>query len=367
MQLCRRFALAILAPEMRPPPRVLSAAALAFAMLALSPTVKAQSDADRATARALGQEGQAALESKDYATAEDRFRRADRLIHAPTLEIGLARALAGQHKFVEAQEAYNRIVREGVAPGAPAVFTKALEDAKKEVAAVSARTGSVTITVKAAGGAAVECDRGVRDVGAVNTASLGVRRAIDPGAHVLQVSADGYKPAELRFDIPEGGSTVAPISLETKAAAAGPAPGGAAPAGGDGTARVALIDASTPPDSEAPHKGLPRFLPWVAFGVGAAGLVAGGITGVLAIGKHSTLQGECTDGHCTADKQSDLDSYHSLGLISTVGFAVGGVGAAAGLVLLLTQPKGEGAPPAAQGLRVQPIVGLGTVGAVGSF
>src|SRR5258708_34860215 len=76
----------------------------------------AQSDADRATARTLGQEGEQALESKDYKTAEDRFRRADNLVHAPTLMLGLARALAPQSKYADAQEAYNRIVRAGIAP-----------------------------------------------------------------------------------------------------------------------------------------------------------------------------------------------------------------------------------------------------------
>src|SRR5277367_5346205 len=79
-----------------------------------APRALAQSDADRATARSLGQDGQSALENKDYATAEDRFRRADKMVHAPTLMLGLARSLSGEGKYVEAQEAYNRIVREGL-------------------------------------------------------------------------------------------------------------------------------------------------------------------------------------------------------------------------------------------------------------
>ena len=68
-------------------------------------------------------------------------------------------------------------------------------------------------------------------------------------------------------------------------------------------------------------------------------------------------------------KQSDVDSYHLLGTLSTVGFVVGGVGAAAGVVLLLVQPKHESVPQAAStaGLQVTPVVGLGTVGAVGRF
>src|SRR6185312_14508361 len=179
----------------------LPSCALAFALsLGVAPGVAhAQSDSDRATARALGQEGQQALDKQDYATAEDRFRRADKMVHAPTLGLGLARALAGEGKYVEAQEEYNRIVREGVPANAPDVFKRAVEDAKKEVEGVTPKVGAVTITVKAVGGGDIADPQVVLDEHPINSASLGVRRAVDPGAHVLRASADGYKPAELKF------------------------------------------------------------------------------------------------------------------------------------------------------------------------
>src|ERR1700727_347223 len=97
---------------------------------AFTPGAFAQSAADRATARELGNDGQAALDKKDYATAEDRFRRADALFHAPTLLLGYARAAAGLGKVVNASEAYNRIIREGVASGAPSAFVAAVDAAK---------------------------------------------------------------------------------------------------------------------------------------------------------------------------------------------------------------------------------------------
>src|SRR3954465_4696982 len=50
------------------------------------------SASERATARSLAQEGYAALTEKDYVAAEDRFRRANELVHAPTLVIDRARA-----------------------------------------------------------------------------------------------------------------------------------------------------------------------------------------------------------------------------------------------------------------------------------
>jgi len=320
-----------------------------------SPQARAQSDADRATARSLGQEGQQAFESKDYATAEDRFRRADKMVHAPTLVLGLARALAAESKYVEAQESYNRIIREGLPPGASDVFKHALDEAKKEVDAVTTKVGAVTITVKAAGGADIPDPQVVLDEHPINSASLGVRRAIDPGAHVLRATADGYKPGELKFSMTEGGSADEPLTLEKDLSAP---PVAAVPATTAAPAAVASTDMGPPPPSKAR-----KIAPWVAFGVGGAGLVVGGITGIVAMSKHSTLSGECKPDCSSPTAQSDLSSYHTIGAISDVGFIVAGAGAAVGVILLVTQPK---AAPTT-GLRVTPVIGLGSLGVTGSF
>src|SRR6266851_1883903 len=109
--------------------------------LAMAPATASAdaSAADRATARAMAEEGQDALSRGDYRLAEDRFGRADSLIHAPTLLLGLARAQAGLGRVVEAHEIYKRILREGAKPGSPAPFFKAVGDAAKEVDLIAAR------------------------------------------------------------------------------------------------------------------------------------------------------------------------------------------------------------------------------------
>jgi hypothetical protein len=346
--------------------------------LAAAPAL-AQSDADRATARSLGIEGQQALENKDYKTAEDRYRRADSLVHAPTLLLGLARALAGEGKYVEAQETYNRIVREGVPPTAPDPFKRALADAKREVDGVSPKIAGVTISVRSSGGGEVANPKVVLDGAPINAASLGVRRSIDPGSHVLQVSADGFKAAELHFDVAEAGSANEAVALDPdlSAAAAGPSNGAAAPAGtpSAGSAGPAAGASMTVVPSSGGGGGARGVLPWVAFGIGGAGLITGAITGGLAMGKHSDLanSGHCVGMACDDTQQSNLSSYHTVATISTVGFIVGGVGVAAGVVLLLTQPKAEtvgGAPSPHVSLQVTPVVGVvgpGSIGAIGTF
>jgi hypothetical protein len=347
----------------------LAGAALAAALFA-APAVHAQSDADRATARDLGLQGFAALDAKDFKTAEDNLRRADSLVHAPTLLLGLARALAGQHKYVEAQECYQRIIREGVAPGAPEAFRNAVESAKTEVSAVAPLLGGVTITVTVAGGGEAPTNEKVTvDGNPINVASLGIRRAIDPGPHLLKVTADGFKPAELQFNVTAGAAVDAPVTIEKDpnyvAPSAPPGPGGEPAPGGSFNGQ------NPPPGGEQPQGGgLPSWLPWAAFGVGGAGLVLGGVTGAIALGDHSSLQKACPDPN-NCNKPADINNYHAMGTVSTVGFIVGGVGAGAGLILLLTQPRSSAsmspAATPASGLHVTPVIGLGSVGAIGTF
>jgi hypothetical protein len=326
--------------------------------MSLAPEARAQSDADRATARSLGQEGQQALDNKDYVRAEDSFRRADRMVHAPTLMLGLARALAAEGKYVEAQESYNRIVREGLPPGGGEAFKRAIEDAKKEVDAVTPKVGAVTITIKGATGADVPDPQVVLDEHPINSASLGIRRAIDPGAHVLRASAAGFKPGEAKFTVTEGGAIDEPMVLEQDLSAP---PTAAVPATTPGATAAAV---SSPDTGTAQPSSARKIAPFVAFGIGGAGLVFGAITGVVAISKHSTLSDECKGGTCSGTTaQNDLSSYHTMGALSTVGFIVAGVGAAAGVVLLLTEPKS--APTT--GLHVVPTIGLGSIGAHGTF
>jgi hypothetical protein len=328
-------------------PRRLGVFALMVAT-ALPGVALAQADGDRATARALGQDAERALATKDYAKAEDEFRRADSLVHAPTLMLGLARSLAGQGKVLEAQEAYNRIVREGVAANAPAPFKQALEDAKKEVKDVEPRIGGVTITVKDAAGGAVASAKVTVDDTPLNTASLGIRRLVDPGDHLVRATADGYRAAEIHVNVPAGGSAEGAIVLE-KDASQTVAPEATAPAAVGPTASPA-----------ASSSGGVSPWPWVSFGVGAAGLGVGVVAGLIAVGKHSDLSKSCS-GSCGPAQQGELDSYHSVGTISTIGFIVAGVGAAAGVTLLLVHPRADSAPAASL------VVGPGSLAAVGRF
>jgi hypothetical protein len=328
---------------------------LALAIFAATPLAFAQTAEDRAQARALGERGAEALANHEWAKAEDLFRRGDALFHAPTLTLGLARAEVQLGKFVEAWEAYHRVILE-TPSGNNAVFTKAVQDAKAESLAVEGRRAQVTLTLTGPTEGTVTLD-GI----ALPAAAVGAGRFINPGNHTVHVEAAAYKPLDTHFQVAEGQSTSVPLVLVP----APPPPAGAVvftppPLGGPPPGSP---PAPPPPTGHASHT-----LSYISFGVGGAGLVTGVVTGVLAMSKHSSLHSSpCATGPClpgdASTFDSNLNSFHTLGTISTVGFVVAGVGAAAGTLLWFVAP---GRTEAA-GIAITPYVGLGAAGAVGRF
>jgi hypothetical protein len=298
------------------------------------------SDADRATARALASKGYEAQKRGDYAVAVDDFERADTLVHAPTLQLGLARARAGLGKLVEAQETYRRIIREGVDAGAPAAFAKAVEDARREVTDLAPRLAWVTIDVRGPSTPSV-----VLDGTLVPTAALGVKRACNPGQHTLKASAEGFAPAERIFAVDEGGDQAVSLSLKVL-------PASTAPDQATIEAAPSLPEPGTRPSSESPPTPFGTKVGIAALGVGAAGLFAGGVTGVLVLSRHASLSHICPNGHCSPGESHDLAAYHTLANVSTASTVAGACAAVTGIALLIATPKAAPATLYAGFLRV---------------
>jgi len=309
------------------------------------------SASDRATARVLADEGGEALDQKKYDVAADRFGRADALVHAPTLLLGLARAQVGLRKFVEAQENYQRIVREGVAPGAPPSFAKALADAQRELKAIAPKLAWVTISLKEPATSTVTVD-GVE----LPRAAMDVKRAVNPGSHVVAATADGYSPTSKSIELKEGESTAVALALDPAPKSEAPFAVAASPA-----VDTSLATSSAPSADAASGSSQQKTFGLVALGVGATGLIVGGVTGLMAMSRHSKLESDCPNGHCPPGGQDTIDGFRSMATVSTIAFIVGGVGAAAGGTLLLTAPR------PAQSARVDAYVGVGSVGVRGTF
>ncbi len=315
------------------------------------------SSADRATARTLAQEGYVALKDKDYSTAADRFARALALVHAPTLLRDLARAQVGLGRLVDAHETYSLIIREGVASNAPQPWVKALADAKAEIAPITPRLPWITITVTGPAHPKVTIDGAP-----IAEASLGVKRPTDPGRHEIRAMAQGYYTAKKTITVKEGESVKIAFELED-------APPDAAPKDEEETGNVSVANVVDPPWRKPVTIG--------ALALGGAGIVLGSVTGILAMTKRNQLVTDCPNGRCGVSHKGDLETYHTLGTVSTIGFVAGGVAAGAGVVLLLVKPQSlvqqqpnnqSGQTQATRSsFRWSPFVSIGSAGVEGTF
>jgi hypothetical protein len=214
-----------------------------------------------------------------------------------------------------------------------------------------------------------------RDGAELAASALGVGLPVDPGEHVLSTQAPGAPPTEIRITLRRGEKKQ--LTLEVKrppsAPAATPPPGTAPPA-----ATPALPSPEQPPPSPiapAPASQGPggqRVAAYVVGAVGLAGLVAGGVTGGLAIGKHATIKANCVDRDattavCNATGLAAASSSKPLELVSTIGFGVGIAGVGAAVVLLLTapaRPKSAPAQGASRGWIDAGVLSAGQTGAV---
>jgi len=305
---------------MQPRPIAISALLAALAATALTGSALAQSDGDRATARAMAEQAQNALDAKDFTRAQELFERATALVRAPTLELGRARSLAGMGRLVAAHEAYQRIVREGVPADASPAFAKAVEDARGEIAALARRLPSVVLRVDgpAASSAEVEID-GVR----VAAASLGAPRFVDPGSHVLRASAPGFSTSESTFTVREAESAELPIVLRA----------------------VGTIAAASPRETTTePSRSRDGVLAagFVTGGVGVAALGIAAVTGALYLGAEGDVDDHCDDaGRCDAEGIDAASSGETLGAINTVALFGGLAALGGGVALVVWAYSGE--------------------------
>ncbi|MFO0760601.1 MAG: hypothetical protein U0359_29240 [Byssovorax sp.] len=334
----------------------------ALLALSLSASAHAGEPGPQDEAERLGKEGQAALAARDFATAIDRFSRAEALGSLPHL-LGLARAQAGLGQVLLAQQTYERVLRTGSAAGAPS--TQALlADARRELDQLVAQIPTLTIDLGGAPVAELSLDGAPLPLTAV-----GQKLPVSPGKHLVRARSAGGAAASVTVTVDTGKHETLSLELSpgtpapppASPPAAPPSPPLAPPPGPRAVVSPPLPSAAGPISAD-PGAGQ-RKVAYVTFGVGGAGLLVGAITAVVAANKHSELAALCPGDRCPASAVPQIDSYHAVGTASTVTFLGGGMFAAAGAILLLTAPKaGETAKP---GASVS--VGPGSLGITGRF
>jgi hypothetical protein len=346
----------------------LNAALVALALELGTGPSWAQSDDERAGARAAAEQAVKAYAEGRWADTVDLMSRAEKLVHAPThlLYIGQAEEKLGH--LVSANETYLKVTREKLRPDAPEAFVSAQEEAKRRAEAIRGRLSQVSIVVQGASPQSpVEV---VMDGKKVPEALLGVPHPVDPGEHKFEARATTMQSGTATIQLREGGSETVVLTLQNRpeaSANSGVAATLPTTKAGDGNQPSSSDAAPTPSPSEG-SSGM-KIGGYVSLGVGVVGAGIG--TGFLIryLGKHSDANALCPNGECQASNASQIHQLDSdaktAGTVAIVGFTVGGIGLAAGVTMLLLSRPSDSRPPKTAWVR--PYVGPNSAGIYGGF
>jgi hypothetical protein len=333
-----------------------------------SASALAQTPEERAGARASARAGVEAYDAGRYAESLDRFSRAEKLVHAPTHLLYLARTNAKLGYLVRAQEAYQQLIREQLGASAPQAFRDAQVAAERELAEIALKIGSVTVAVT--GLAEPSRATVTMDGVAISSALIGIPFPADPGKHVFVASADGYSSQSVEQNLSEGGKETIELRLQATANASSTPEVAPQPSDTTSGARATESTEGAGPNADRSSLKIPAF---AALGVGVLGIGAGTYF-VFARGKAnddaSSEYHSCAPD-CSASQQQRIDDLDSKaashGTLSLVSYVLGGVGAAAGITLLVLDAGRSDTSKSASASELRGWVGPGSLGLSGSF
>jgi hypothetical protein len=186
---------------------------------------------------------------------------------------------------------------------------------------------------------------------------FGIATAIDPGPHVFTTAVPGGPLIEQRVEIAAGERKSMTLEVRNPAAQ-----------------QPTLPPEQRPPDAgKGRHSNLTPWM-WTSFGVGAAGLITGTVSGILLLQDRAKIKEHChpeqaVNGVIPCDEgsggyEASQRAQNTLAPLTTVALSVGAAGVVAGVLLLVFDSNGSNQA----GSRTIPLVALeprgGTVGFV---
>ncbi len=323
----------------------LRALVVALALLApASASAQQPSAADLESARELYKEAKALRDKGDLRGALEKFKQAHAYGQTPVTALELGKTHMQLGELVEAREVFLSVARMKVQSDE----TEKSAAARQESAdlAEQVRTKIPTLNVKITGVPADAQPQLTIDGAPIPVVSLSAVRKANPGAHVV-VAKLGGKEQKQDVSLAEGETKEISVALDAASATSSGTTAPPPPRGGDTTTGRQISP-----------------IVWIGAGVAVVGLGVGTVTGILALGKSSTVKKECSGTTCPKSAQSDVDSGRTDATISTIGFVAGGVGVAVAAVgwFVLSKPASGSSHP-----TVTPAFGANWLGASGTF
>ncbi len=294
-------------------------AAVVSACFAAAPAF-AQPVTDPAAADALFQKGREAAEKADWTTACPKFAESQRLDPAPGTLLNLADCEEHLGQVASAHEHFKTALETLSANDDRIPF------ARSHLAALEKSIPHLTLNAAPD----LPADAKVmRDDVQLGSASFGLAIPVNPGTHMIVVTAPGHKEKRTTITLKVGEAetltlragdveAIAPVVVAPVPRTPLPHMNGAEVAAGGGSTRAAGL---------------------VLGSIGLVGLGAGAVTGLMVLGKKSIINDptHCDQATHVCD-QAGVDAASSgktLSLVSTVAFAAGGAALVGGVVLLV--------------------------------
>jgi tetratricopeptide (TPR) repeat protein len=259
----------------------LSACALLCAALMLwaARDAKAQDSPDAAASRALFDEARRLMAEGKNQEACLKLEESQKLRSGIGTQFNLAECYEKTGRLASAWALYQSVANETQALGQ----TEREAVARQRAAALEARLGRLTLEVSApVDGLALELD-GVT----LHPDRWSAATPLDPGTHQVSASAPGHETWQGVAVIPDA---AARVTLQVPALTPSARPKRPAPS----VEPKAQRRASTPTDQPT-RSVVARRMPYIVGGVGAAGVVIGGLFGLRAMSKNGEAEKICVD------------------------------------------------------------------------
>jgi hypothetical protein len=273
----------------------------------------------------LMDEGDSFREAGDLHRALERYRAADAIMHVPTTGLEVARTQAKLMQLVDATTTAIVVANSAPGPNEPELFTQARTAAQTMIEALRPRVPSLTLQVEPIG---VIYELRIDSV-LVPEGAHGLPFKLDPGDHSVLIQAPGYRAFSERIPIAESQR----IERRIRLASTKPPP------------KLEVSQPATPRDTnlatryrqaEADADTAGRTRGYVALGTGGAVLVAGVITGIVAVSSSDTAKDRCSGSRCPPSAQPAIDRANTLANVANVTIPLGLLGVGYGLFELLT-------------------------------
>ena len=282
------------------------------ALLLGSAPVHAEGARDPAAAEELFRQGRTASEKRDFVTACAKFRESNRLDPAVGTVFNIADCEEKLGRFATSwtlfQEVAQRLARDDDRHAIAVARAQALD----------ARVPRLLVHVASVASAAARDVQVRRDGVELGAASLDTSLPVDPGEHLVIVSAPACEARQFRVVLGEG------QRVELEVSVGDPLPVEKSKGG-----------APRPPAS---HASSNHSAAYVVGGLGVAGLVTGVVAGLLVLDRKSTVNDQCADHVCSRVGYDAAQSGKSLGVVTTVGLITGALGLGASTYLFLSAP-----------------------------